>query len=834
MRESSIRRAGLKRFGPRRSGLGSGGEAPVGVRAGLLAVCLIVGVLAAILTSRTPAPRGVETAPEAFSAARAMADDRVIARVPHPEGSAAALDARNYIVGRMAALGLTPRRVTSDAVEVFPRLRGVYASGGVVENLIGVLPGTDRAAPAILLMAHSDSVPGSPGAVDDAAGVISALETVRALKAAGPRRRDVIVLITDGEEVGLLGARAFFASGDPLLKHIGMIVNMEARGGGGRVAMFETGAGNGAAMGLFARAVKNTDALSLMSEIYKHLPNSTDFTVSKGAGYPGYNFAFVGREFDYHSPSSTPAALDQGSVQHMGDQALALTRALVDAPTLPARTHDAIYGDVFGGPVIVYPALVGWLVLVVSAGLAAFGAVMGARRSGAELGAVAVLRGVGAALCVTLGTALLLHLANKLLAGDVVRYRNVLAQYRLLFAGVSALTGGTALLLWRAAFAGRGRWVVLGLALAGGLLDAVLSGGLDPFGLGLSILTALLALSFGKPLQGWSGWLGMLIVGVVLTLLLQALGPPLTVATAWPLLLGAIAIAIVGGAGEGGFDRPAALAGALAPGLIAAIQLGHVASLIFTAVGPDMPEAMALIPLLAAFALYPLLRGWGETPVGTAAAGALAALGAILLAIVLLRDPASARTPHPVQAFYLDDAATGRTWRASALPRLDPWSRAALDAGGATPARQAMTPVFDTVWLTPASSAGLARPTFASAVAPAQDGRRVILTLTPNARGREVRLYLQPTTPLTDVLVDGHATELAPRPGRWVQLRWDAPRGPITLSFTAPAGGALDLRYQEIADGWPAGMAAPPKPATVMPWGLSDDTVLTDRFQPRW
>jgi len=683
-------------------------------------------------------------------------------------------------------------------------------------------------------MAHSDSVPGSPGAADDAAGVISALETVRALKAAGPHRRDVIVLITDGEEVGLLGARAFFASGDPLLKHIGMIVNMEARGGGGRVAMFETGAGNGAAVGLFAHAVKNSDALSLMSEVYKYLPNSTDFTVSKGAGYPGYNFAFVGKEFDYHSPSSTPAVLDQGSVQHMGNQALALTRTLVDAPTLPAKTHDAIYGDVFGGPVIVYPPLIGWLILVASAGLAVFGAVMGARRSGEEIGALAIARGVGAALCVTLGTALVLHLANKLLAGDVVRYRNVLAQYRLLFAGVAALTGGATLLIWRAAFAGRGRWTVVVLALVGGALDAILSGGLDPFGLGLAIVTALLALLFGKPLLGWSGWLGVLIVGVALTLLLQVLGPPLTVATAWPLLLGALAIALAGAAGDGGFDRPAAIASALVLGLIAATQLGHVASLIFTTIGPDMPEAMALIPLLAVFALYPLLKGWAETPVGTAGAGALAGLGVILLAVVIVRDPASARTPHPVQAFYLDDATRGQTWRASSLTRLDPWSLSALSAGGAAPVREMMTPVFDKVWLTAAPSAGLARPTFVSTAAPTPEGQRVTLTLTPNAKGREMRLYLQSTVPLTDMLADGHATQLAPKPGKWVQLRWDAPGGPLTLSFVAPSGGALDLRYQEIADGWPTGMSAPPKPETVMPWGLSDHTVLVDRFQPHW
>ena len=65
-------------------------------------------------------------------------------------------------------------------------------------------------------------------------------------------------------------------------------------------------------------------------------------------------------------------------------------------------------------------------------------------------------------------------------------------------------------------------------------------------------------------------------------------------------------------------------------------------------------------------------------------------------------------------------------------------------------------------------------------------------------------------------------------------LRWDGATAPLTLTFTAKAGGALDLRYEEIAEGWPAGIAAPPKPANTMPWGFSDDTVVIDRFQPQW
>jgi hypothetical protein len=804
-----------------------------GLRAALLAACLVIGVLSAIFTSGTPAPRPADAPAEVFSAARAMADDRIIAATPHPEGSPAARAARDYIFGRMQALGLSPRRAVGEAMEVFPPARGRFAVGGAVENLIGVLPGADPSAPAILLMAHSDSVPGSPGAADDGAGVVSTLETLRALKAAGPHKRDVIVLITDGEEAGLLGARAFLASGDPLLRHIGMIVNMEARGGGGRVAMFETGADNGAAIRFFAHAVNNTDALSLMSQVYKYLPNSTDFTVSKAAGYPGYNFAFLGEEFDYHSPSSTPAALDQGSVQHMGDQVLALTKALADAPALPARSPDAIYSDVLGGPVIAYSAAAGWGLLALCGVLTVLGAFVGARRGGEALRPGGVARGLGAALLSMLAAVLVLNVAWRLigLGGDVVQARKLLAQFNGLFAGCAFLALGVLGGVWSAAFSGSRRWVFVGVALAVGVLSCL--AGLDLFGLGLAAVLAVLAAGvLGRPLAPWSGWLGTLLLGLLLTLALQILSPPLTVAIAWPLLIGAAAMALIALLGAGRFDSAAGVVIALVAGVVTAAHLGHLATPIFIAVGVLAPEGLAILPFLALFALYPLLCR-RETRAGRLTSAVLVLAGIGTLAVVALRDPASSRTPRPVQAFYLDDAVGGRDWIATTLNRLDPWSKAALSSGGVIERRD-VSPQLGHAWLSPAPLTVLPRPAFSQTVQGSAGNQAVTLIIAPHEGGRDLRLYLQPTAPITGVTLNGHATELAPKPGQWAQLRWEAPSGPLTLRFIAKGPGALDLRYEAITDGLPAAVALPPKPADAMLWGLSDKTVLLDRYTARW
>ena len=113
--------------------------------------------------------------------------------------------------------------------------------------------------PAVALMAHYDSVPASTGASDDAAGVSSALEIVRAIKARGAPARDVIVLLTDGEEGGLLGAHAFFGA-DPMARRVGFVFNMEARGSAGRVQLFETSERNGGAIRLMMATARRPGA----------------------------------------------------------------------------------------------------------------------------------------------------------------------------------------------------------------------------------------------------------------------------------------------------------------------------------------------------------------------------------------------------------------------------------------------------------------------------------------------------------------------------------------------------------------------------------------------
>ena len=130
-----------------------------------------------------------------------------------------------------------------------------------MRNVVAVLPGTDSTG-RLYLMAHHDSVETGPGGNDDAAGVSTLLESVRALTAGPQLRNDVVVVLTDAEEACLCGAEAFAAS-HPLAAGGGVVLNFEARGTTGPPIMFETSRGNAGLAGVFAEAAPHPVATQL-------------------------------------------------------------------------------------------------------------------------------------------------------------------------------------------------------------------------------------------------------------------------------------------------------------------------------------------------------------------------------------------------------------------------------------------------------------------------------------------------------------------------------------------------------------------------------------------
>ncbi len=160
---------------------------------GLIAVLLAALVLAIFgTTPLTPLPADADAGE--FSAGRAMADVRVVADRPHPTGTPENAAVRAYLLQRMAGLGMevsTSQAATSQrATAGRNNWSGRDDPPQTLTNLIGILPGKDRALPAVLLMSHHDSVWGSPGASDDTAGVAASLEVARAVRTGGQAPRD--------------------------------------------------------------------------------------------------------------------------------------------------------------------------------------------------------------------------------------------------------------------------------------------------------------------------------------------------------------------------------------------------------------------------------------------------------------------------------------------------------------------------------------------------------------------------------------------------------------------------------------------------------------------
>jgi hypothetical protein len=326
---------------------------------GIVALCalLLLGALLIYLDT-PPAPRG-SAGPAQFSTERAFKQVEVLGRAPHPVGSAEHAVVENYILAALRRIGLVPR--VQKAV-VKDRWSGMPIT---LENIIA---GRKGSAPgmAVLLVAHYDSVSAGPGASDDAAAVAALLETARIFQSSPTFKRDVFFLFTDGEEAGLLGAKAFVAE-DPLAKNVALVLNFEARGSGGPVILFETSDENAWLMENVARAASHPVANSLSYEVYKRLPNDTDFTVFKHAGIPGLNFAFIDHVANYHSANDTPQNLDHGSLQQQGDYAVELGAWFANLGQIAPGKGRAIYFDLFGKVLVHYSAATGRFLFLAAA-----------------------------------------------------------------------------------------------------------------------------------------------------------------------------------------------------------------------------------------------------------------------------------------------------------------------------------------------------------------------------------------------------------------------------------------------------------------------------------
>jgi hypothetical protein len=761
--------------------------------AALLSAAFVAGLsLAAVVRGGPPEPVPATASPLEFSAERAMAHVAQIAQRPHPVGSADHARVRDYLVGALERIGVKAERQSAVVRRGTTTVRMAR-----IENILARVRGTGSTG-AVLLASHYDSVPAAPGAADAGAAVAALLEAMRAFTAGPAPRNDVILLFTDAEELGLLGARAFVEQ-HPWAKDVRMTLNFEARGTHGPAWMFETSAGNGVVVGEWASLVPRPAGSSLTYEVYKRLPNDTDFTEFKRLQTAGLNFAFVGGVDRYHTPGDSPDALDRGSVQHHGEAALRLARrfASMDLGALQAR--EAVYFTLpLAGVAPRYPTA--WAVPLAAAFLVLFvvAVVRARRRREASIGGIILAVVVYCAFTGASGYlgwrfgrwAGMLHVrwlpegnvqtsapyAAAMVACVATVWLALYASMRRLFAPYSIALGAAFVLLLATGvsswFAAGASYVVM-WPLAGALL---------------SVIAASARLDAPPDLKPGAG--------KVLTVLLLAVPAILIV---WPLAHSfTVAMGLVPEAG-------------LVVALLTAIGMGALA----------VPTEL----------IIERRRWW---PAGVCAIVALS-----YFAVAVSETRYSDRHPKPVNVYYALDADTRTASWAARVDRPDAWLGRLLGASPRTGRPSALVQPWSSANGVPgflhadAPAADLPAPRAALVRAtPTEGGRNLVFLATPGREGAALSVWVN-GVPALDVSVDGALvagafTRRSPDDTAWTLEYHNPPASGVTIAMTLRGSRPLTVAVAERAHGLPdlPGLALAPRPASLTTISSGDQTVV--------
>jgi Zn-dependent M28 family amino/carboxypeptidase len=245
----------------------------------------------------------------------------------HVRRPAALRAAQAFIEEAFASFGYTVAR------------QSYVAEGVESSNLEVVVPGCERGSEIVLVGAHYDTVPGSPGADDNASGVAALIELARGLREARPARSVRLVAFVNEERpffyFGDMGSRVYARAARRCGDDIRVMVSLEMLGCysddvGSQsypppLGLVYPEAGN------FIAFVSNLRSRRSLRELVDAFRRASDFPAERLAspaivpgvswsdqlsfwreGYPGVmvtDTAFY-RYRHYHQPTDTPDRLD--------------------------------------------------------------------------------------------------------------------------------------------------------------------------------------------------------------------------------------------------------------------------------------------------------------------------------------------------------------------------------------------------------------------------------------------------------------------------------------------------------------------------------------------
>ncbi|CAO3689480.1 unnamed protein product [Umbelopsis ramanniana] len=211
---------------------------------------------------------------------------------------------------------------------------------------------------AVLLNAHFDTTLGSPGASDDGSGIAVMLEIIRIMsQQSWDGYKNSVVFLFNGAEESLQDASHAFITMHELKDSIRAVVNVDSCGTTGREILFQA---NSREMIDAYKQAPYPHGTVMANDVFSTglILSDTDFRqfVEYGDNLTGIDMALYKNSYLYHTHLDIPKYLQSGSIQHLGENVLAITNHLVKNTTLTGieKTNQVVYFDVYGKFFLVY------------------------------------------------------------------------------------------------------------------------------------------------------------------------------------------------------------------------------------------------------------------------------------------------------------------------------------------------------------------------------------------------------------------------------------------------------------------------------------------------
>ncbi|RPH38177.1 M28 family peptidase [bacterium] len=267
-----------------------------------------------------------------------LLDIRRICR-PRPAGSKAHRGVRDILLNSLQQMDLKP-------FDGKGFLWPYHDDGGeTLANLLAVLPGTDPSLPPMILGAHYDTVPGTPGADDNAAAIWVVLNAVHTIKP-GTLKRSVIVGVFDAEEppyfLGpLMGSTNFYQAQLKRPVHCAFIFDLVGHDvpvPGIEDLVFITGMESHRSFESVINNATPDSGIRVVTALNKYVGDMSDHHVFRVHGEP-YLFFSCGHWQHYHMPTDTPEKL---SIHKMEALAAYVQKLLIacDGAEFPKGSSD--------------------------------------------------------------------------------------------------------------------------------------------------------------------------------------------------------------------------------------------------------------------------------------------------------------------------------------------------------------------------------------------------------------------------------------------------------------------------------------------------------------